>query len=71
MPKSPVDETKKMIECYICARVLKEKFKVFTHPGTLFQQLRFRRLRNDDVMIMTFWLWFFKEAKMDNHSFQQ
>ena len=33
MPKSPVDDTKKMIECYICARVLKEKFKVFTHPG--------------------------------------
>ena len=50
MPKSPVDDTKKMIECYICARVLKEKFKVFTHPGTLsFNNYVF----DDYVMMMT------------------
>ena len=49
MPKSPVDETKKMIECYICARVLKEKFKVFTHPGTFLLQ----QLPNYYVIIMT------------------
>ena len=50
MPKSPVDDTKKMIECYICARVLKEKFKVFTHPGTLSFN---NNVFNDYVMIMT------------------
>ena len=49
MPKSPVDDTKKMIECYICARVLKEKFKVFTHPGTFLLQ----ELSNYYVIIMT------------------
>ena len=51
MPKSPVDDTKKMIECYICARVLKEKFKVFTHPGTFLLFLTimiFHDQRNDN-----------------------
>ena len=61
MPKSPVDDTKKMIECYICARVLKEKFKVFTHPGT------FTILCHSYVIIITY----LKEAKTVNHSFQQ
>ena len=29
-----LETTEKIMECYICARVLQSKHKVFTHPGT-------------------------------------
>ena len=49
--QSPDSEkcSEKQMECYICARVLKSKHKVYTHPGTGVNKKRLTKKRRRTV----------------------